>query len=145
VARGRRVVERVDVDAPVERVWQALCHPHEVSTWDGATPLDVPDGYPTAGQHARWQTSVGPFRVVLHDRVRAVTPPSRLSARLTYGLVDLDEEYRLTTELGHTVVTSENVVRSRPPGLAWCAAPLVRRSVRSALARLAVHCARNVK
>jgi uncharacterized protein YndB with AHSA1/START domain len=138
---ARRVVVQVDVEAPIERVWRALCDPREVQSWDGAKPLDVPDGYPEPGQHARWRTRLGPFPVVLHDEVRAVEAPKRLAARITYGFVALDEEYRLETSDGTTRVTSENVVHSRPPGFGWLAAALTQSAVQGAMERLAQHCA----
>jgi uncharacterized protein YndB with AHSA1/START domain len=136
----RTVVERVRIDAPIERVWRALCDPHEVEAWDGARPLAVPPDYPQPRQHARWRTRVGPVPVVLHDRVEAVEPPYRLAARITYGFVDLDEEYRLERDGDATVLTSANGVRSRVPGLEPLAASTTRRAVRTALARLTQHC-----
>jgi uncharacterized protein YndB with AHSA1/START domain len=134
----RRVVERVDVEAPIERVWHALCDPVEVQAWDGARPVAVPPGYPQAGQHARWRTTIGP--VPVNDRVVAVEPPVRLAAHITYGFVDLDEEYRLEPAGARTRLTSHNVVRSRPPGLGWLASATTARAVRAALDRLARHC-----
>ena len=83
----------------------------------------------------------GPVPLTLHDRVVAVEPQARLAARITYGFVDLDEEYTLVADDGATSVTSENVVRSRPPGLGWLAASMTARAVRAALDRLAQHCA----
>jgi Polyketide cyclase / dehydrase and lipid transport len=113
-----------------------------VRAWDGAVPSSVPDGYPAPGQHARWRTAIGPLPVVLHDRVRAVEPPTRLAARITYAFVDLDEEYVLERDGDATLVTSANDVRSRLPGLGWLATRHTRRAVRDAMARLATHCAR---
>jgi uncharacterized protein YndB with AHSA1/START domain len=135
-----RVVVRVDIDAPVERVWQALCDPAEVTAWDGAQPLDVPPGYPKAGQHARWRVAIGRVPVVLHDRVVAVEPPRRLAARITYGIVDLDEEYRLEESGNTTILTSDNVVRARVPGLRGLATRTTQRAVHDALDRLRDHC-----
>jgi uncharacterized protein YndB with AHSA1/START domain len=137
----RRVVVRARIDAPIERVWQALCVPAEVQAWDGAQPVDVPPDYPQPGQHARWRTAIGPLPVTLHDRVVAVDAPVRLAARITYGFVDLDEEYRLEAVDGGTLLTSENVVRSRPPGFGRLAAAATRGAVQGALDRLAGHCA----
>ena len=136
----RHVVVAVDVDAPIERVWHALCDPAEVQAWDGARPLAVPPGYPHVGQHARWRSAIGPVPVTLHDRVVAVEPPVRLAARITYGFVDLDEEYRLEPDGARTRLTSHNVVRSRPPGLGCVASAITARAVRGALDRLARHC-----
>ncbi len=135
---------RARVDAPIERVWQALCEPAEVAAWDGATPLVVPAGYPRPGQHALWLTPVGPFTLRLHDRVVAVDAPHRLAARLTYGLVAIDEEYRLESVPGSeaTTITSDNTVRARVPGAGWAARRVTERSVEAALARLARHSAR---
>jgi uncharacterized protein YndB with AHSA1/START domain len=136
----RRVVERVRIDAPIDVVWHALCDPREVEAWDGARPVDVPDDYPQPGQHARWRTRIGPFPVTLHDRVQAVEAPHRLAARITYGVVDLDEEYTLVAVDGDaTVLTSTNVVRSRVPGLGRYAARTTHHAVRAALDRLAVY------
>jgi uncharacterized protein YndB with AHSA1/START domain len=139
---GHHVVVAVDVDAPIERVWHALCDPAEVQAWDGARPLAVPSDYPRVGQHARWRTAIGGLPVTLHDRVVAVEPPVRLAAFITYGFVDLDEEYRLEPDGARTRLTSHNVVRSRPPGLGWLAARTTRRAVRAALINLAQHCAK---
>ncbi len=136
----RRLVERVRIDAPIERVWRAICEPSEVEAWDGAVPVEVPAGYPQAGQHALWRVTIGPLPVTLHDRVVAVEPPVRLATRITYGFVDLDEEYRLTAGDDGTTITSENVVRSRPPGLGRLAARMTEQAVRGALDRLARHC-----
>jgi uncharacterized protein YndB with AHSA1/START domain len=137
----RRVVERVRIDAPIDVVWRALCDPRAVEAWDGARPVAVPDDYPHAGQHARWRTRVGPLPVVLHDRVQTVDAPHRLAARITYGIVDLDEEYTLAAvDAGDaTVLTSTNVVRARIPGCGRYAARTTQRAVRAALDRLAVY------
>jgi uncharacterized protein YndB with AHSA1/START domain len=140
---GRRVVVAVTVDAPVERVWRALCDPTEVAVWDGARPASVPVGYPRPGQHARWRTTWFGLPVVLHDRVRAVEAPRRLAARITYAGIDIDEEYRLdATAPATTTVTSDNLVRSRPRGFSRLAVRHTRRSVEAAMRRLAEHCAR---
>jgi hypothetical protein len=113
-----------------------------VQQWDGARPLAVPAGYPQPGDHARWHVRFAGRAFVLHDRVRAVEPPQRLTARITYAFVDLDEEYRLERAGdARTVVTSMNDVRSRLAGFGWLAARVTRRAVESALANLRNHCA----
>jgi uncharacterized protein YndB with AHSA1/START domain len=138
---AHRVVVRVHIDAPIERVWRALCEPSEVEAWDGAQPRVVPTGYPQPGQHAQWRVHVARVPVTLHDRVDCVDAPIRLAARITYGYIDLAEEYRLERDGDTTTITSDNVVRSRPPGFGWLAARATRRAVTAALTRLAAHCA----
>jgi uncharacterized protein YndB with AHSA1/START domain len=142
VSRGHRVVAAVVVDAPPARVWRALTEPAEVALWDGAVPLDVPAGYPRPGQDARWRTRLGPVRLTLHDRVRAVDPERRLAASLAYGPVRVEEEYRLGPATGGgTVVVCDNDVTGAVPGLGRAAAALVGRSTRAAMAALARYCA----
>jgi uncharacterized protein YndB with AHSA1/START domain len=127
----------VTVAAPAARVWRALCEPAEVARWDGAQPVLVPAGYPQPGQHARWRVG----RRLLHDRVLEVDPPRRLRARITYGLVDIDETYDVVDAGPSSVtVTSTNLVRSRFPGLSGWAARRLAGSVDGALRRLAEHC-----
>ena len=138
--RVRHVECRVLVPAPPERVWLALTDPAQVAVWDGAEPLAVPAGYPAPGQHARWRTSLGPFRLVLHDRVAGVDPPRRLGAVLDVGPVHVEEQYHLVPVPEGTEVVSENLVSSTVPGLGRAAHWLVRRSVEGAMARLAAFC-----
>ncbi|MFN0089948.1 MAG: SRPBCC family protein [Acidimicrobiales bacterium] len=132
----------VRIDAPAARVWRALCDPAEVWAWDGARPYGVPVDYPRPGQHARWRVRLGRRERTLHDRVRAVEPHRRLAARITYGPVDLDEEYRLVP-LGPQAVelTSANVVRARwPLGRTGRVEALTREAVEAALGRLKAWC-----
>jgi uncharacterized protein YndB with AHSA1/START domain len=86
----------VEIEAPVERVWLALCAPAEVVIWDsGVTAaLDAPSDYPRAGQHVRWRVGSGWFRL-LHDRPLEVVPQQRLRSRLSLGPYDMDEAYVL--------------------------------------------------
>lgn len=129
----------VQIAASPARVWRALTDPAEVCTWTGLSALDVPTAYPLPGQHARWGMRLGPLPVTLHDRVVSVEPRRRLAARLAFAFVRVDEEYRLSGD-GTTVLESRNAVRSTVPGLGRAAAALVRRDVRSSLARLTAHC-----
>ena len=67
-----RVQVITEIVAPAERVWKALTRIEEVRAWDGVVPFDVPDHYPEPGQHARWHSALGPWQLMLHDRVMAV-------------------------------------------------------------------------
>jgi len=130
----------VAVAASPERVWKALTVPSEVSAWDGVNPLDVPDLYPVPGQHARWTTRVGPFRLTLHDRVRSVLEGRELSSTIDVGFVHLEEQYLLGPTEAGTELVSESHVSSRVPGLGWLAARLTQSSVRASMERLRVRC-----
>lgn len=130
----------VTVAASPKRVWQALVTPAEVRQWDGARPLSVPEGYPAAGQHARWAVRVGGWPVTLHDRIRAVEPEVRLASAIDIGVVHLDEEYRLHPASGGTRLVLVDHVSSPVPGVALLAAGWIRRTVPEALRRLAALC-----
>lgn len=141
---GTEVVVEVDVDAPVGRVWRALCEPEQVCQWDGARIVTVSDDYPVPGEHARWRIPVGAWWVMLHDRVAAVEPHERLASRLSWLWVAIDEEYAL--EPGRdgtgTHLVSSNVVRSRLPFglLGRATARIVGDAVSDAMERLKAHC-----
>lgn len=141
---GVDVVVEVDIDAPVGRVWRALCEPAQVCAWDGARVVTVSDDYPTVGEHARWRIPVGSWWVMLHDRVSAVEPHERLASRLSWLWVDIDEEYTLRPgpDGAGTRLVSRNVVRSRLPlgMLGGTSAATVRRSVEASMASLREHC-----
>jgi hypothetical protein len=130
------------IDAPVARVWRALCDPNEVQQWDGAVPIDVPAGYPQPGQHARWRIAVIPWLpVTLHDRVGEVVANVRLRAELRYAFVVIDETYELEPiDDDRCRLTARNVVTSRVPGLGPWAERSVRTAVTRAMARLERHC-----
>lgn len=136
----RRVVVELRTMASPARVWQALTVPDEVGAWDELEPLDVPDGYPAAGQHARWRTRAGRLPLVLHDRVQLVEAQSRLASVIDVGFVHLEEEYRLVSEDGGTLLVSDSQVRARVPGLGRLAERAVRRSVEASMARLGRFC-----
>jgi hypothetical protein len=86
----------VHIDAPSQRVWQALCDPAEVVQWDTgvAAALDAPADYPQPGQHVRWRYRNGPFRI-LHDRPQDVVAARRLRSLLALGPFRFDETYTL--------------------------------------------------
>ncbi len=127
------------VGAAPQRVWRALCEPDQVTAWDGAVPIDVPAGYPQAGQHATWRVRVGGIALLLHDQVRAVEAERRLVATLRIGLLTIDEEYRLADHPGGSLLVSTNDVRA-PWGTRRLAAAFVRRSVTRSLGALAALC-----
>ena len=136
-----RVCITTEIAAPVERVWRALTVPEEVSAWDGVAPVDVPAGYPRAGQHARWRSPLGPLRLTLHDRIEAVEDGRRLTAAIDVGFVHVAEEYRLSPAPGGgTTLITDDDARSRVPGLTWLAGRLTRANVAASMARLQSFC-----
>lgn len=135
-----RVIVTVRIAAPPDRVWRALTVPSEVQVWDGVTPVDVPGDYPTPGHHARWSSKVGPVRLTLHDRVRAVDPVSRFASSIAVGFVRVEEEYRLKRCADGCDVVSDNDVRSSIPGLRWLAVRLTATNVESSMKRLQLFC-----
>lgn len=138
------VTVAVDIDAPVGRVWRALCEPVQVAAWDGVRIVTVSDDYPQVGEHARWRIPVGAWWVMLHDRPYAVEPHERLASRLSWLWVVIDEEYTLAPGPGGdgTRLVSSNSVSSRLPlgVLGARSARIVRTSVEAAMARLKAHC-----
>jgi uncharacterized protein YndB with AHSA1/START domain len=142
VGSVRSVVVTIRIGVPPARVWRALTTPSEVQTWSGATPCDVPEGYPATGQHARWFSHVGPVRLVLHDRVQVVDGPTRLASSIAVGFVRIDEEYRLEPHESGSELVSANGVRSSVPGLGWLAAWLTRTDVEASMRRLKEFCER---
>lgn len=126
--------------APRSRVWRALTVPAEVARWDGVVPTAVPDGYPAAGQHARWGAKIGLLRLTLHDRIRAVETERTLASSIDVGIVHVEERYSLEATARGTRLTSDNDVRARLPGLGWLAVRLTAASVESSMARLVTHC-----
>ena len=136
------MIVHVEMAAPVDRVWRALTVPAEVTRWDGVTPSEVPEGYPSPGDHARWLSAVGPIRLVLHDRITAVEPLARMASSIDVGFVHVEEEYRLASSPQGSTLVSKNEVRSRIPGLGWLAVRLTRANVEASMARLKVFCER---
>ena len=90
-----------DIEAPVARVWRALCDPAEVVRWDTGVgePLDAPRDYPQPGQHVRWRYANGPFRT-LHDRPREVVPERTFRSLISIGPLRFDETYTLEPQGG---------------------------------------------
>jgi hypothetical protein len=138
----RSVVVAIHIGVPPARVWRALTVPSEVQAWSGVAPYDVPHGYPAAAQHARWFAQVGPLRLVLHDRVQAVDPTTRLASSIAVGFVRIEEEYRLEPHGPDCDLVSANQVRSSVPGLGRLAAWLTRIDVEASMQRLKDYCER---
>ncbi len=130
----------IQISAPRDRVWRALTVPSEVRLWDGVTPIDVPDGYPMAGQYARWSTRAGLIRLTLHDRIRVVDPSQRFASSIDVGFVHVEEEYRLKPCGPGSELVSANDVRSTIPGLEWLAARVTRSNIEMSMERLRVFC-----
>ena len=138
-----RVTVATLIAAPVEKVWRALTVPEEVSGWDGVSQLDVPDDYPSVGQHARWRSPFGPLQLTLHDRIGVIEEGRRMAAAIDVAFVHLDEEYcLLPTSDGGTILVTNDDVRSRVPGLGWLAVRLTKANVHTSMARLKEYCER---
>ena len=108
----------VEIAAPPERVWRALCDPAEVVRWDTgvAEALDAPADYPQPGQHVRWRYTNGPFRL-LHDRPKEVVANQKLRSLLAVGPLRFDETYTLEARDGGTLLTAAMLV--------WVPVPLL--------------------
>ena len=138
-----RVGVSTQISASVEKVWRALTVPDQVRVWDGVVPLDVPVDYPKVGQHARWRSSFGPLQLTLHDRICVVEELRRMTATIDLAFVHVEEEYRLTPLTGgHTMLETEDDVRSHVPGLRRLAVRLTRANVVSSMTRLKDFCER---
>ena len=136
-----RVTVATVIAAPVERVWRALTVPDQVCAWDGVFRLDVPDDYPQVGQHARWQSPVGPLQLTLHDRINGIEEGRRMAATIDIAFVHVDEEYSLLpTPGGGTILVTDDDVRAGIPGLNWLAVRLTRTNVHASMARLKEYC-----
>ena len=86
----------VEIQAPVSRVWHALCDPAEVVAWDAGVSeaLDAPADYPKPGQIVRWRYRSGAWPV-LEDRPQEVDAPHKLRSLLKLGPHEMDETYTL--------------------------------------------------
>jgi uncharacterized protein YndB with AHSA1/START domain len=135
-----------DIDAPVGRVWRALCDPTEVVRWDTGVmgPIDAPADYPQPGQYVRWRYAVGPFKT-LHDRPQEVTLERTLRSLISIGPLRFDETYRLTPNDDATRLTTDMLVMV-PLLLGGAltervyAGPESRRTVEASMAALKSYC-----
>ncbi len=140
--------DQKNIEAPVERVWRALCDPREVILWDSSViaALDAPADYPQPGQHVRWRCrpGLGPF-TLMHDRPHSVEPNRRLASILDLGPVRIDETYDLTPAGPDTRLDLALEITYRPKLLA----PILRRlfpramiidGFEASLANLKHHC-----
>ena len=115
------------IAAPARRVWQGLTDVDAVAAWANVTPVDIPSGYPQAGQYALWRA--GPF--LLHDVIVRVEPERRLVSQLMLGPHMAFEEYLLrsageraarfiATWRGHPALAINDAAMRRLK--AWCEA-----------------------
>jgi uncharacterized protein YndB with AHSA1/START domain len=145
-ARMRRLAFTTQIDAPVQRVWRALCDAAEVVQWDSGviTAIDAPADYPRPGQRVRWQYRSELWPELL-DRPQEVVPQQKLRSILELGPYYMDETYSLTAWQGGTMLTTtvELTVRRSLIGLLlerlW-AGRQVRRGFEASLASLKRYC-----
>jgi uncharacterized protein YndB with AHSA1/START domain len=140
-----RIQLTIDIAAPIDRVWRALCDPAEVVQWDSAVveALDAPPDYPRPGQQVRWR--VRNTTALLHDSPQEVEPPSRLRSILTLGRDRLDETYTLVACPDRTSLTCYVELTTHIPLLPPLVerlrtGPATRRSFTASLAALKHHC-----
>ena len=90
----RRFLLTTLIDAPVDRVWRALCDPAEVVQWDAGViiAIDAPADYPRPGQTVRWRYR-SERRPELLDRPQEVVPEQKLRSILELGPYYMDETY----------------------------------------------------
>lgn len=143
---------RVQIAAPVNTVWQALCRPDEVAQWDSGVhvAIDAPIDYPQPGQRVRWQTT-GTFLRVLIDEPREVIPERRLRSNLSLGPARFDEIYTLETGAANPDIPADQCLLHMSLTLQIVAVPFRRSwyrhfltdtpaSMESALASIRNHC-----
>jgi uncharacterized protein YndB with AHSA1/START domain len=142
----RRLAFTTHIDAPVERVWGALCDPAEVLQWDSgvSAAIDAPGDYPRPGQTVRWQYRSERWAELL-DRPQEVVSEQKLRSILEVGAYYMDETYSLTAWQGRTMLTTtvELTVRRSLLGplleRLW-AVREVRKGFEASLASLKLHC-----
>jgi uncharacterized protein YndB with AHSA1/START domain len=134
------------INAPIGRVWRALCDPPEVVQWDATVveALDAPPDYPQPGQHVLWR--IAGSEALLHDRPQDVEAPSRLHSLLAFGRDEMDETYALTAiDNGTTRLDCTVEVSNSTPVVGWLIArvrslPEARKAFAASLANLKRHC-----
>jgi uncharacterized protein YndB with AHSA1/START domain len=139
----------VTIEAPINRVWRALCDPTEVVQWDSTVveALDAPPDYPQPGQHVRWR--LRDSTALLHDRPQHVEPPTRLHSNLAIGRDHLDETYALAVlDPNTTQLDCHVAVRCTLPVLGPLIArlrtlPETRAAFQTSLHNLKHHCKTN--
>ena len=112
----RRLAFTTHIQAPVGRVWRALCDPAEVAQWDSGVieALDAPSDYPRPGQTVRWLYRSERWPELL-DRPQEVVPDQRLRSVLELGPYYMDETYALTAWEGGTMLTTMVALTVRRP------------------------------
>lgn len=135
-----------DINAPIPRVWRALCDPAEVVRWDTGVvePIDAPADYPQPGQHVRWRYSNGPFRT-LHDRPQEVVVEGTLRSLISIGPLRFDETYTLLprdsgTRLSTAMRVFVPLLFGGPLTERVYAGPESRRTVAASMAALKRYC-----
>src|SRR5437773_820782 len=103
----RRLAFTTQIEAPLDRVWHALCDPSEVVQWDSGViaAIDAPHDYPRPGQTVRWQYRSKRWPELI-DRPQEVVPEQRLRSILQLGPYYMDETYSLTALQGGTMLTT---------------------------------------
>lgn len=122
-----RFTIEVAIDAPVERVWRALCDPAEVVQWDGGVieALDAPPDYPAPGQVVHWRYRSRLFKTLV-DRPQEVEAQRMLRSLLARGPFRYDETYGLSAKDDGTELSVE--VQG------WTTVPLIGRLIDRAYA-----------
>jgi len=88
------------VEAPRQRVWQALTRPTEILAWDESmlAAIDADEHYPVPGATYRWRTRLGSVQLVMQDSPLEVEPPERLRSRLSLASLRFERTYTLFEE-----------------------------------------------
>ena len=125
----------IDIAAPTQRVWRALCDPAEVPLWDANVDraLDAPSDYPRPGQRVLWRLRSGDTLV---DEPQVVLPQRALRSLLRIGWLRIDETYALAALLAGTRLDLEVEVRSLLPFLDFLYGPSTRRDFAGSLEAL---------
>src|SRR4051812_18452800 len=112
----RRFAFSTQIDAPVDRVWRALCDPAEVVQWDSGViaAIDPPADYPRPGQTVRWQYRSNRWPELL-DRPQEVVAEQKLRSILELGPNYMDETYSLTAWQSGTMLTTTVELTLRLP------------------------------